>query len=199
MIAMTNPAQTDLIKAQESTGRWLVKVPAAVSADRAGRKLADLNHDLMRNARRSRRGRFLLAATRFAITFAVGIIATLAWQPYGDAAREMVASSSSQLGWLGPQPAPQETSGPRPRDIAAADFDAVRDRIDLISSGQDQITRTIGQLTASQEKIAQELARLREVEQYLLYKTSHREPEPAVRPLASAAGAAHKPVRRPKT
>ena len=198
---MTNPAQMDLIGKQESTGRWLVKVPAAVSVDRrAGRNLADLNDDLIRNARPSRRRRLLFAATRFGITFGIGIAATLAWQPYGDAAREMIATSSLQLGWLAPQPATaQGASGPQLRDVAAADLDAVRDRVDLISSGQDQMTRTISELTASQEKIAKELARLREVEEYLLYKTSYREPEPAVRPVASAAaraGAAHKPVRR---
>ena len=79
----------------------------------------------------------------------------------------------------------------------------MRDRVDLISSGQDQMTQAIGELTASQDKIAKEIAKLREVEQYLLYKTSYREPEPAMRPVASAAApagaAAHKPARRPSS
>jgi hypothetical protein len=200
MIAMTDPAQADLIGGQESTGRWLVKLPAAVSVDhQADRNLADLIDDLTLKGRPSRRSRFLLATTRFAITFGIGIAATMAWQPYGDAAREMFASSSLQLGWLAPQPATaQGAPGPQPRDVATADFDAVRDRIDRISSGQDQMTRAIGELTASQERIAKEIAKLREVEQYLLYKTSYREPEPAVRP-AAPAGAAHKPVRRPSS
>jgi len=203
---MTDPAQTDVIGAQESTGRWLVQVPAAVSVDRrAGRNLADLNDDLIRNARPSRGRRLLLAATRSAITFGIGIAATLAWQPYGDAAREVIASSSPQLGWLALQPAAaQGAPSPQPRDVAAADLDAVRDRVDLISSGQDQMMRAIGELTASQDKIAKEIAKLREVEQYLLYKTSYREPEPAMRPVAASAAApagaaAHKPVRRPSS
>jgi hypothetical protein len=125
-----------------------------VSADR--RNLADLN-DLIRNAQPSRSKRVMLAVTRFAVTFCIGIAATLAWQPYGDAAREMIASSSPQLGWLAPQSA------------------------------------------AAQDRIAQELAKLREVEQYLLYRASYKEPEQALRPAASPAttAAAHK--RRPST
>jgi hypothetical protein len=34
------------------------------------------------------------------ISFCVGVAATLGWQSYGDAAREMIASSYPQLGWL---------------------------------------------------------------------------------------------------
>ena len=34
---------------------------------------------------------------RFLITFCIGVAVTLAWQSFGDAAREMIASSSPQL------------------------------------------------------------------------------------------------------
>jgi hypothetical protein len=169
-----------------------------VSADR--RNLADLN-DLIRNAQPSRSKRVMLAVTRFAVTFCIGIAATLAWQPYGDAAREMIASSSPQLGWLAPQSAAaQGAPGPQPRDATStADLDAVRERVDRIATGQDLMTRAIGQLAATQDRIAQELAKLREVEQYLLYRASYKEPEQALRPAASPAttAAAHK--RRPST
>jgi TRAP-type C4-dicarboxylate transport system permease small subunit len=193
MIAMTDPTRSN-----EPTGQWLVKLPAAVSADRrADRSLADLNDDLLRNARPSRRRRIMLAAVRFALTFCIGIAATLAWQPYGDAAREMIASSSPQLGWLAPQPAMQAmqtVSAPLPHGGAPADLDAVRERIDRIATGQEQMTHVIGRLTATQEQIAQEIAKLREVEQYLLYKASYKDPAPrAVAPATQA----HKPLRRP--
>jgi hypothetical protein len=46
---------------------------------------------------------------RFLITFCVGVAAALAWQSYGDAAREMIASSYPQLGWLAPQAAVAQT------------------------------------------------------------------------------------------
>jgi hypothetical protein len=35
----------------------------------------------------------------------MGVTATLAWQSYGDAIREMIASSYPQIGWLAPQTA----------------------------------------------------------------------------------------------
>src|SRR5262245_6581377 len=50
--------------------------------------------------------RALRSLARFLIIFCIGIAATLAWQSYGDAARETIANSSSQLGWLAPQTAP---------------------------------------------------------------------------------------------
>jgi hypothetical protein len=39
---------------------------------------------------------------RFLIIFCIGVTATLAWQSYGNAAREMIANSSPQLAWLVP-------------------------------------------------------------------------------------------------
>src|SRR5262245_43361174 len=42
---------------------------------------------------------------RFLIVFCIGVAATLAWQSYGNAARDIIANSSPQLGWLAP-PAP---------------------------------------------------------------------------------------------
>jgi hypothetical protein len=39
------------------------------------------------------------ALARFLITLSIGVAATLAWQSYGDAAREMIASASPQLGY----------------------------------------------------------------------------------------------------
>jgi hypothetical protein len=198
MIAMTDPAQRDYAPSNELTGRWLVRLPAAVSVDRSADKfLADLNDDLLRAARTSRGRRIMLAATRFALTFCIGIGATLAWQPYGDAAREMIASSSPQLGWLAPQAsAMPAVSGPVQNGAAPADLDAVRERIDRIATGQDQMTRIIGQLTATQAQIAQEIAKLREVEQYLLYRTSYKEPESAPLRAVAPAPSARKPLRR---
>ena len=42
---------------------------------------------------------------RFLFTFCIGIAATLAWQTYGDQAREMIAGSYPQLAWLSPRAA----------------------------------------------------------------------------------------------
>ena len=49
---------------------------------------------------------------RILITFCIGVAATLAWQSYGDAARQMIANSYPQLGWLAPQGAPIAQTAP---------------------------------------------------------------------------------------
>jgi hypothetical protein len=46
---------------------------------------------------------------RLLITFCVGVFATLAWQSYGDTARERIASLYPELSWLAPQGAVAQT------------------------------------------------------------------------------------------
>src|SRR6267378_8078822 len=53
---------------------------------------------------------------RFLIAFGTGVAATLLWQSYGDAAREMIANSYTRLGRLAPRPA-LTTQNPRPHDV----------------------------------------------------------------------------------
>jgi hypothetical protein len=172
-------------------------MPVAERVDR----LAELNAALIRDGQQSRGRRVLLAAARLAVTFCIGVTATLAWQPYGDAARMMIASSSPQLGWLAPQAASglaSPASVPQPRNATSSDLDAVRERIDRIATSQEQMTRAVAQLTASQEQIAKEIAKVREVEQYLLYKTSYKTADAAPpRPVTAPAVHVHKPTRRP--
>jgi hypothetical protein len=191
---MPDPAHSDPAHSSDaspSTGRWLVKLPIAMRADRPD----ELNDDLIGAGRPSRRRRVLVAAVRVAATLCIGVAATLAWQPYGDAARMMIANASPQLGWLAPPvaaaaPAPQSRVAPSP------DLDAVRERIDRIAITQEQMTRAVAQLTAGQEQIAKEIAKVREVEQYLLYKTSYKAEEtPLARPVTPLAG--RKSMRRP--
>jgi hypothetical protein len=148
----------------------------------------------------------LVAAARLAATFCIGVAATLAWQPYGDAARIMIANASPQLGWLAPQAALDTAAAApvRQPSIAAAapsDLDVVRERIDRIATAQEQMTWAVAQLTASQHQIAEEIAKVREIQQYLLYKTSYKGEETAPgRPVTAQVGqnqVGHKPTRRP--
>src|SRR5882762_10222598 len=70
----------------------------------------DLKNDRFSSKRPSLGKRASRALVRFLITFCIGVAATLAWQSYGDAAREMIANSSPQLGWLAPQAAVAQTA-----------------------------------------------------------------------------------------
>jgi len=121
--------------------------------------------------------------TGFLITFCIGVAATLAWQSYGDAAREMIASSYPQLGWLAPQAAPgaQNASdmiapaapaAPPPDqqqlNAMSLDLDAVRQSVDRIATSiaasQEQITRSVDRIAtsiaASQEQITRSVDRI---------------------------------------
>jgi hypothetical protein len=117
------------------------------------------------------------ALLRFLITFGVGVAATLAWQSYGDAAREMIANSSPQLGWLAPQAAalaqgasdtvaPTEPAAPSPdlQQLQAISLDlaAVRQSVDQlaaqVASGHQQIAGDIAALQAAQQAILHKIS-----------------------------------------
>jgi hypothetical protein len=139
----------------------------------------------------SLRKRASRAFARFLVTFFIGVAATLAWQFYGDAAREMIASSSPQLGWLAPQAAPVAQSAlvapsPDQEQFKAMLFGlaGVRQRVDQIAAqiaaGQEQIMR-------SQERLTSDITKLQAIEQDILDKV----PAPPQQP---AAAPARKPV-----
>src|SRR5467141_1493836 len=153
--------------------------------------------------------------TGFLITFCIGVSATLAWQSYGEAAREMIASSYPQLGWLAPQAAPgaQNASdmiapaapaAPPPDqqqlNAMSLDLDAVRQSIDRIAASittsQEQIMHSVERLTAGQEQMTREITKLQETEQYILYKNSESPPPPAPAP---ARARAPRPLQAPAT
>jgi septal ring factor EnvC (AmiA/AmiB activator) len=146
--------------------------------------------------------------TRVLIALCVGVAVILAWRSYGDAAREMIASSSRELRWLAPQAAPSAQSAPDVIGQAAQaasspdqqrlnaislDLEAMRQNVDRIAMTQEQITRSVNQLTAGQERIARnvdqlaagqervtrEIAKLQAVEQQMLHKNSESPPRPA--------------------
>jgi hypothetical protein len=84
------------------------------SLDAAPRR-ADLNHDPLPTDRPSPGSRTSRSLARFLVTACIGAAATLAWQSYGGAAKQMIASSAPQLSWLLSLPA---VSPPSSREIA---------------------------------------------------------------------------------
>jgi hypothetical protein len=104
----------------------------------------------------------------FLVAFCMGVAATLVWQSYGDAAREMIAKSYPQFGWLAPRPAltPQN---PRPSDTIglatpaapsaerlnamSLDLDTAVQNVDKIAAtvatGKEQMLRSTGETVSS--------------------------------------------------
>ena len=157
------------------------------------------------------------ALVGFLIAFCIGVAATLAWQSYGEVAREVIASSSPQLGWLAPQavlvaqtapdiivPAAQAAPAPDQQRLAAmsldlsamrqsvdhlaASFERTMRSVDQLAGGQAQMTRTVGQLAAGQEQMKQDITKLQAAEQNILRKiASAPPPRPAAAPARTPA------------
>jgi hypothetical protein len=151
------------------------------SADPPAARPASLKNDQV-PAKRSWLGMLTpLTFARYLLTLLFGIAATLAWQSYGDAARHMIASATSSL-------------DQQPISAISLDLGAMRQSIDglaaSIATNQEQIMRSVDQLTASQEQMTREIAKVQAVEQYVLYKNS----DPLLRAVPAPAP---RPVQRP--
>jgi len=108
--------------------------------------------------------------TRVLFTFFVGVGAALAWQSYGDAARKIIANSYPQLGWLAPKTAVAKTaldttvpatSSPDPQELKAISLGlaAVRQSVDQLAAGQEQMTRDFStKLQAAEREILDKIA-----------------------------------------
>jgi hypothetical protein len=161
--------------------------------------------------------------TGFLITFFIGVAATLGWQSYGDAAREMIARSYPQLAWVVPQPS---SVPPDQQQLNAMSLDAVRQSIDRIATGfaasqeqitrsvdriapsvaanQEQMTRSIDRIAASQEEMARSINRLTTGQEQMTHEITklqeiaqyalYKNSEPSVQP---ATPPGRKPVPRP--
>jgi hypothetical protein len=92
---------------------------------------------------------------RFLIIFCIGVAATLAWQSYGNAAREMIANSSPQLGWLVPS---ANSSSEQQLKAMSSDFATMRQRVDQLAANQQQMAGDMAKLVADQQELLQKIS-----------------------------------------
>ena len=170
---MPSPTQSE--HSIESLPASLFDIPAEAPTIRP----ADQRNDRYPNGRSSVGKRALLALVRFLIIFSIGVSVTLAWQSYGDPAREMIASSYAQLSWLAPQAEPVAQNAPDVLGLASKtafspdqqqpkaillDVDTVRQSIDRIvtsiASSQEQMTSSADRIATTQEQIARSVERM---------------------------------------
>jgi hypothetical protein len=130
-----------------------------------------------------RRGRF----ARYLVAILIGVAATLAWQSYSDAAKQVIATSAAelgrspeakqmiagwvqQLGWTEPpagsekQPAPVAQTAPAtpsldPEQVQrmARDFAVMRETVQELAAGQTQMARDIVKLEVADEEILEKI------------------------------------------
>jgi len=149
-----------------------------------------------------RRRRPLRALFRFLLAVGIGVGGTLAWQAYGDMAREMAAAAyPQQLGWLTPltppaKPAAATAPAPAtPTTVGSAAPVATPDQQQLaaVSRSLADIRRKVEELAAqvasSQQQMAGDIARLQASDQDIFAKLAAPPPRPAPRPAPP-----HKPA-----
>src|SRR5262249_7601635 len=144
MSTTPSPTQSELSKGSLPVKKPLVEV---LTIDPA-----NLKNDQFQSEWRGLHKRGPLALTCLLITLCIGVTATLGWLSY--AAREAITSSVPR--WLAPQ-ATQNIP------------EAVRLRVDQLTTSQEQIARYVDQLTAGQEQLTREM---KAIDQYIRSKNS---------------------------
>src|SRR5262245_51881521 len=143
-------------------------------------------NDNFPSIRPSRRKRARRALARFLMTLCIGVGGTLAWQSYGDAAREMIAKSSPQLSWLAPQAAAVQTPPAVPPNMVAS----------AAPSPDPQqlkaMSLNIAAMRQSVNQLQNEITKLRAAQQEILDKIS-------MPPPRQAAAQTHKPQPTPSS
>jgi hypothetical protein len=109
--------------------------------------------------------RIFRTLTRFSIAVLIGIGGTLAWQSYGDAAREMAVARAPTLAWL------LSVSTTKSPAMAATSPDPVQ-LLEPLASNLDVVRRSVEQVAAKQDQMAQNIATLQAVEEDIREKMS---------------------------
>jgi hypothetical protein len=100
--------------------------------------------------------RVLRTLTGFLVAVLIGIGATIAWQSHGDAARNIVVARAPWLGWL------LSVSTTKSPSTAATAPDPVQ-QLEPLASNLNVVRRSVEQLAAKQEQMAQNIATLQAV------------------------------------
>jgi hypothetical protein len=174
-------------------------------------------------------GRALHRFSGFLLIMSIGVVATLAWQSHGDAAKQLVLDWAAQSGWSSllplvglpsdaasgraarPAQAPiMESSRPEaalgapprgepPLEAMAQDFAAIRQNIERLAAGQEQLAHDLVKLQSAVRVIEQTFAPARKPNAGSERKPQARSPRPrqsTVQPTTSErASRALEPVR----
>ena len=133
---------------------------------------------------------------RFLVAICIGVGGTLAWQSYGEAIKQIIATRAPELGrspeakqtiassiqWLGwtRQPAHPENAAVAPKAPAAPSFDPAR--MQEMVQNLAALREMVQQLTAGQDQTSREIAKLESAVVEILMKV----PEPSQPPAAPA-------------
>jgi hypothetical protein len=116
--------------------------------------------------------RIFRSLTWFSITVLIGVGATLGWQSYGDAAKEMLVARAPALAWV------LSVSTTKSPVVAATSTDPML-QLAPLASNLDVVRRSVEQLAAKQDQMARNIAALRAAEDNGRQNVSSTPPVPA--------------------
>jgi hypothetical protein len=104
--------------------------------------------------------------TRFSVAVLIGVGGTLAWQAYGDEAKEIALTRAPSLGWW------LSAAKTKPAAAAAATSPDLTQQLAPLAQNLDAMRRSVEQLAARQEQLAQNVATLQAVGQDIRERVS---------------------------
>jgi hypothetical protein len=148
--------------------------------------------------------------TRYLLAFCIGAAATLAWQSYGEAAKQMFAAKAPELGWspetkqmianlveqLG-WTKPPATSAVRPSALETPQAAPVAqtapenvdpEQVHRMAMDLTALRQTVEQLAASQDQMVREIARLKVADGEILANVTPAPPPPPPTVAPAVAG-----------
>ena len=158
--------------------------------------------------------RVLRSLASFSIAVLIGVGATLAWQSYGDTAREMLSTQVPSLSWLSvstttptpdaegsaQKPAGSQSAPAQTAPSAAAATTSQFTQLEPIAHDLAAMRRSLEQLAAKQEQMAQNIAAMQAAEQdirkKMMAQTISDQPRKPPKPPANSSPA-QSPVRPP--
>jgi hypothetical protein len=184
-------SQSPPLMADELSTAGLARDSDAQSDQRIGRRRMKPSSDSphyrfgdgpVASARPSIGRRMFRGLIRFSIAVLIGVGATLGWRSYGEEVREMLVAQAPALGWVLP------VSTTKSPIMAAVSSDPTRQLVPMAST-LDALRRSVDQLAAKQEQMAQNIAALRAGEDARLKMPSAPAPAAAPAPVQQAAPA----------
>jgi hypothetical protein len=110
------------------------------------------------NQKRRSSRRISRAFARYSVVFLIGIAATLAWQSYGDEAKEIVRTEAPSLAWLlpasKPKPPPDDQKSPDGAAASSPQLERLERSLLVVRRSIEQIALMVEQLSAKQDQLA---------------------------------------------
>jgi len=190
-------SQSPPLTAEEPSSVGLARDPDVRSDQRIGRRRMKPSIDPphhyrfgdgpLASGRPSIGRRIFRSLIRFSIAVLIGVGATLGWQ--SDAAKEMLVARAPTLAWV------LSVSTTKSPVVAATSTDQMQ-QLAPLASNLDVVRRSVEQLAAKQEQMAQNIAALKAVEEDIRQKISSTPPAPA--PAQQAASIPQPKPPQPK-